>query len=283
MFEFFDNLEKRRAFKKALQEVNDEILDSQGVAVPSTMKKHTTDRTVSRVYHDMSGEKKKVEEPEVTTTAFRKSNPLRKPETTAVDLKNFKDWRNIVANESKEKQNPFDSRRSRYNPFAEDKDDVLGKNNFSSNKTTTQSGIEALSKPADSSNKDLSFDTYVKEKNKAGNNRQSSIEDIMNRIERFNKRMSDAQNNQQMQSTIINETKKEDKLDDTFVVSTNVNDPEIKNKELKKDEKLTIEVVDFSNKNESEAPKKKTSGTKKTRGKNKKRFDADVIHSVDWK
>lgn len=84
MVHFFADLEKRKAFKQALKEIEEDKTDGA---------LHTSNAAVTRVYINPS---------ETPSDAggyvnVRPVSPLRRPETSAVDLKNFKDWRNATA------------------------------------------------------------------------------------------------------------------------------------------------------------------------------------------
>lgn len=79
MYEFLETWEKKRAFKKALSEVIKE-------------KPEPLERKVAAPVEASAPEAPKPITPAPVNII---KNPLRKPETTAIDLKYFKDWRHV--------------------------------------------------------------------------------------------------------------------------------------------------------------------------------------------
>ncbi len=249
MFEFFESRENRRAFKKALEEIAmEEASILQG--------KHTSDTTITRVY------KTNDETTGGNAASLKVKNPLRKPETTAVDLKNFKDWRKVNKVPSSHPQYP--TNKKLFIDEEEDEEPMIKAPSSLEKSSSSVSSLDIISRLSENPAKqetDKSITTYykqtqTKEKPKEPDKKQVTNQNIRELIEKF----------------APGEIAKHEKLkaEKDALTSSEA-----------KEAKIKIEVVDFSNKQTPEKPKKKVN--RRPRGKSKRRFDADVISSVEWK
>jgi len=261
MFDFFINYENRRAFKKALEELEEEN--------SLTNAKQTQNVEVARSYKSAVGEEK-------VTGTLKVFNPLRKPETEAVDLKNFKNWR-----EDKNSSTAINKPARRAFDIEDDEEDegvsleiesplktrkmpqpqtfnIIDIMNSSTNKTTPN-------------NKEISASSFFMEK--YGLDKKEEKIESQPKLE-IKEKTPIVEDKPVHKKTTLNALLKS-KMDKLFEDETK---PEIK--DIKEQDKVKIEVVDFKEKKLVQKTKKTT---RKPRGKSKKRFDADVISSVDWK
>ncbi len=206
MFDFLETREKKRAFRKALDEVTHEK------PVPLVFRENKANDSAPRV-----------------TPVVGIKNPFLKPETTAIDLKNFKDWRNIDKVKSDNKTYKPKNRFS----FDEEEPEMIKDEDVKPKKF-----FDRFDEPQTTENKDTSFNSFMNDTKKI------SLQDIINR--------ANAQKKTEQSVEKAPET-----------------EPTVK-----------VEVVGLDK--EEKKPEKKTT-KRKPRGKGKKRFDADVISSIDWK
>jgi len=241
MFSFFRKSEYKKAFKRALAEIDQELSASSSAQF---------NNIVERTYKT-SAPAEKIE------GMSKHTNAINKPETTAVDLKHFKDWRNSSNNFNQNSSLP--PKRSFNFDFDEDDEGEQPEIDM-------PGGTFKKSGPSSSS---VDLITAIRESDKEKSVVDTDFDSYFNSIFAEPK-----------QKTVI----KEDKiLEKPARRKTNLNTLINKSfadaeEESKKKPELKVEVIDFSD----EKPKKK-SVNRKPRGKNKRRFDADVISSVDWK
>lgn len=277
MFDFFKDLEKKKAFLRALREVDEE--DNIGVSVNEEKVKKSSARSVERVYHSMVKEEETIGSKEMVKpkTAFHK------PETTAVDLKNFKDWRKVKTVESK--QPNFGPSRRRL--LFDDIDEGVGESKLE----FPGGNFEYKAEPGIDSTNVISSMNPQKEEVKSA---RSSLRDILARASERKNVANDFNSESEALTTSASPFKR------TKAIESNekpIVEPKVK-----------VEVVDFDHLtnpeklekvsevklNEDKPNEEKVSkpsvksnaaavAKKRTRGKAKKRFDADVINSVDWK
>ena len=203
-----------------------------------------------------------------------KGGALSKPQTEAVDLKHFKDWRNVDKVESK---NPLYVPKTRKSIFddEDDGDQPSIESPVQTNKKGLSAIIDSMNKSSDTEEKDTKKDTDI-----------ASF---------FAEKYGAQKTKEKNEPVIVSDKKQETPVKST---KTTLNDlirnQKAKQQETQKSENVVkIEVVDFADKKEEpkveavkEEPKKeepKKVVNRKPRGKNKRRFDADVISSVDWK
>ena len=323
MFDFFDSLEKKRAFKKALEEVREE-------------NKEQSKTGVSRVYSNQSVEK--------VPNQTRYTGPFNKPSSSVVDLKHFKDWRKV---EKVQSNNPvYDA-----NMFKSS----LTKNEPEKEEPKPESKPEP--KPAPSSSKVVEpvfksspvskyvssasdedrnsygdFDDFftkstkiVEPEKKVATNKFSD-DDEKKKKSTFARMFEDIEKKRkanEAKKPIVppvtkEEIKEEEEAEEDFILARKKPEQEQKKPEIKVQvvqDKPTLRAEPREN---NEQPKVSVSATpnantidtkihtvpatapakpvapavkpavkktinRKPRGKNKRRFDADVIGSVDWR
>lgn len=279
MFDFLDSSFKRRAFKKALKEVNEEVLLSDGVAEVSVAKKHTTDRTITRIYHNME-EQTVVEPPKPSY----KRNSYAKPESTAVDLRNFKNWRELDNKPKQNMQSPTPAFAQNKIDEDEEEQPVLD-NPVSVRRPGFDSSriLDAISRPSQKKQgTDMDFSTYSVPKSTGA---KTTIDDIVKNVNERKKAQENIAKMINEQTQIVNQPQaSEQQVQETTEAVEPVKQEESKTDTSKPnvENKIKIEVVDFGD-NIKPATESKKTIIRKPRGKSKKRFDADVITSVGWK
>ena len=265
MFDFIKDSINKKALKRALFEVDIEEEKKKQVLVDNKpLREHKTN------------------EESVPFKKPRFNNSLSKPQTEAVDLKNFKNWRNVTKVEK-----PLETKSSapRFNFL--DTDDDEGEqpeidNPVSTNKTSFKpkfsSDIEASESNVKTEEKDTSIDSFFKEKynflmnsnNELKQLKEETTANVDDQPEKPHVKVSLndllKRKNEELNATKESDKKSEDKTQENL---------------------LKVEVVDLTEKTKNETkpnvPKVKKTVNRKPRGKNKRRFDADVISSVDWK
>lgn len=315
MLDFFDSLEKKKAFKKALQEVKNE-------------NQSKSNNTVSRVYGESS-----------QTTRY--NGPLSKPATDVVDLKHFKDWRKV---EKVESNNPvYDSNLFGSSLKKADQENSTLKTEQTFKSTPVSNFV---SKPENQDRKASSdFDDFFSKRNigaseKVEQNKKQTFsdEEVSKAKNTFSRMFEDVEKKRKakeetdkqlakdkaMLSEILTEMeakKSEQKLPE---VKVEVEDEKQKQQESKANGTQNgVATVDIKNNVSNNSSKPETIKVKirvntdnnkavvnqavvppvpsvnsstakpttqlkkvvkrKPRGKNKRRFDADVIGSVDWR
>lgn len=235
MLDFFDKLENKRAFKRALKEIEAE--DSNRA------------QTATRVYK--SNEGASISRPCASAAA--------KPLSNAVDLKYFEDWNKVDKVESKNpsyRESSFRVRepekKSEPKSYShESLTDILSKDKVVEEKSNRESYSSFLS---------------AKSENKEGKS-SSSISELFAEMQRRRAAV--------MQSD-----------------APKVSEPEVKEEKPQQQiqpqenpkSEIKVEVIDKVP--ETEVAKKavtKPKTNRRPRGKSKRRFDADVISSVDWR
>lgn len=232
MFEFLQTREERRAFKKALKEVESERPE------PITFSRVSQEQRVSHVNYSPSIK-----------------NPFRKPETTAIDLKYFKDWRKVNTVSSK---NPaYQQPKPKPRPIIDDDDEGAQPAIEFPGETRRTLPISSVGiaerfavKPKDEQ-KDTDAKTYIQQTRLNRNRTESNFSQIIRNV-----------------TNELNSIKKQ----------TTTPPPA----QTPVENKVKVEVVDFTPK-PSVAEPKKPAVKRRPRGKGKRKFDADVITSVDWK
>lgn len=318
MFDFFDSLEKKRAFKKALEEVREE-------------NKEQSKTGVSRVYSNQSVEK--------VPSQARYTGPFNKPSSSVVDLKHFKDWRKV---EKVQSNNPvydadmFKSSLTKNEPEKEEPKPEP-KPAPSSSKVEPVFKSSPVSKYVSSaSDEDRNsygdFDdfftksTKIVEPEKKKTTNKFSDDDVAKAKSTFARMFEDIEKKRkanEAKKPIVppvtkDEIKEEDEAEEDFILARKKPEQEQKKPEVKVhvvQDKLTLRAEPREN---NEHPKVSVSATpnantidikihtvpvtapakpvapavkpavkktinRKPRGKNKRRFDADVIGSVDWR
>lgn len=297
MIDIFDSLEKKKAFKKALQEVKQE---------DSAKYKNT----VSRVYGE-------------SEQTARYNGPLSKPATDVVDLKHFKNWRKVDKVESNNPvydSNLFDSPLKKSEPEQQTKakpvfksspvsnyvskpanqdrktssdfDDFFAKRNISASEK-----VEEKKKTFSDSDVEKAKNTFsrmfedVEKKRQAKIAAEKELEEDKAELDLILAKMKDKKSEQKLPEVKVEveqakkeETKpvvvnvRENDTPKTIVTSSNNSEP------VRVEIKLHTEprVAPAPVQKPAVAPKKKVTN-RKPRGKNKRRFDADVIGSVDWR
>ncbi len=255
MFNFVEGYINRKALKQALKEVDEEtLIASQAVSQNNEQRDYQT-----------------VDEAD-NFKSLKIKSAINKPLTSAVDLKNFKNWRDVNKVES---NNPkYEAKKS----FIFDDDDEgeepqLDLPGLATKKEPIKEAIfdtvSSNKSEVDNSEKDTNISTFFKEKFGAIS-REPRLHKIplkeVNPVSHEKPRVKTTLNElvaKMHSETNIQETKKEEKTQ-----TLQSQKPTIK-----------VEVVDFNQ--DKEKPKKVTN--RKPRGKNKRRFDADVISNIDWK
>ena len=235
MFDFFDSLEKKRAFQRALKEVNAEQLRQPA---PAMQAKASASAPATQ-----GGQP-------VITPAHRRAivSPFRRPETTAIDLKYFKDWRKVDTVQS---NNPTYPKRPLFPSRVQDEEAELVKDENPVKPTSTASTIEKfgiVQKEQSSTDRDITEYLRALREERAKRHAATPVRTITEPI---------------APKKPVEEPKP--------APAAETND------------KIKVEVIDFGGQKEQPKPKPKPKTTRKPRGKNKRRFDADVISSVDWK
>ncbi len=270
MLDFFDNLQKKRAFKKALEEID---LEEASVS----KEKHTKDTSIQRIYQTSSSSV-------VQALPSKIKNPLRKPDTTAVDLKYFKDWRNVSKVSSSNAVYP-QTRKI----FDDDDDGAEQKINSpvdfakpSPTISTTEMLNKLSAKPVES-DKDEKFGTYFASRVSTNETEQKVSQNVVENDKKpaeDEKQVSSAKNKKTLRELVDIFTQGEiAKNERAKTVETQQKTQTPKQTEAK----IKIEVVDLTDKKPEPKPTTKKPTKRKPRGKSKRRFDADVISSVDWK
>lgn len=322
MFDFFDSLEKKKAFKKALEEVREE----------NNLQSKTG---VSRVYSN--------ENYESVQSQKRYTGSFSKPATGVVDLKHFKDWRKVDKVQS---NNPvydstmFKSSLTKNEPEIEQKKPEQKKvEQPESKKVEPVFKSSPVSKYVSSSLDDEkdSFDDFddffkkntkivepEKEKKKTPSYQFNEAEvakaksTFARMFEDIEKKRKANEEKNAPAPVKPQENKEEEEEKEDFILARKKQEPEKTNPEVKihvVDDKPTLRAeprpnnekpkvlvsatpnantIDIKIHTVSEPARTKTteSATKpavkktinrKPRGKNKRRFDADVIGSVDWR
>lgn len=279
MFDLLANSTKRKAMRKAIKELD---LEQQIARENSSV--------IKRAYQDESLIEKAV-------NPIKNRSVVNKAETTAVDLKNFKNWRTVDSVKSSSPKyvgNPFTKTKF---PFYDEDDEG------------EDAGVSTLGEVEDSKSKveqkqTLKTQTDIKKKEEskpAIAQTQKSINSV-GLIESLSKKkdepISEKTTSDFTQFEIIR-NKNQEKLNSfRDKVTKKIEEEKIKNNlssSVVKDEsenKLKIEVVVPETKKivvekikqveKVKAPEKKPVN-RKPRGKNKRKFDADVISSINWK
>lgn len=278
MFDLLADSTKRRAMRKAIKELDQE----QQLA-------RENNSMVKRVYQEETSAEKVV-------SPVKNRSAVNKAETTAVDLKNFKNWRSVDSVKSSSPRyigNPFTKTKF---PFYDEDDGedsgvaTLGDVEDSKNKTTIKNQTQQQSQP------------QVKKQEEVKSQPEKTISSV-SLIEGLSKKKDEPVNEKTTSNFTqfeIIRNKNEQKLNELKELAKKKAEEENSKKDSsvkvegkkENDNKLKIEVVVPETKKiviekikhveTVKVPEKKTV-TRKPRGKNKRKFDADVISSVDWK
>ena len=290
MLNFFKDRTKMKAFKQALKEVEQETASL-------SRAKQTKDTSITRTYQSEA----KIEEVHGT---YKIKNPLKRPETTAIDLKNFKDWRKVDKVDSKQpkyidKPSPIVFKEPEEDDFEnfEPKKTIPG-GEFkkpepeiepltSNEQVSTLDLAESIYGNKTGAKKDLSAETYLQEKERQ-NFKRKSLREMMSivapdSVKEYDKKQEEKKLTEQKlleeQQKKQAETKIKVEVVDfekpVKVISSKPIEKPIPKPEPKPEIKVEPKVE------QKPAPKKAT--TRKPRGKSKKRYDADVISSVNWR
>ena len=259
MFEFSDNYLHRKAMKRALFEVDMELAEKQQASVSSVqnLREHKTI---------------------VEAESYRKAklnSALSKPQTEAVDMKNFKDWRNI---NKKEISKPFPPKnRFTFGDTDDDEGEQPEINGpLSTNKNDLVARIEKLNSKLNNKEKeekDTSIASFFKEKYSKGLSQPvTPVVPVENKSEKQEESVQEKPAKISLNDLIKRKREEESKT-------------EIVKEEDTEERKVKVEIVDFNEdkKPEPKPEKPKKVVNRKPRGKNKRKFDPDVISSVDWK
>jgi len=255
MFGFLNSRINKKALKKAMLELEEEALISNQVQVESVKL---------REYKTNSEDAYK---------QLKRSSVLAKPQTESVDLKNFKDWRNKNT-DSKVTNKPFSNMVS----FSDDDDEgeqPAIENPVATKKINIIDKIASINKAVDKTEKDDSkMSDFFREKYQV--NIPSKEEPVKQNTQNVNVDKTFVRTGVK---TTLNELLKKNQANKQISSSVNDIKQEAKVELPKNSDKIKVEVVNFY---EPESKTKKIVN-RKPRGKNKRRFDADVISSVDWK
>ena len=257
MFDIFSEFINKRALKRAMKEVEIEDIIAQS-KTEAPQREYKTNLEAEGV------------------KPIRISSPLSKPETEAVDLKNFKNWRNTEKVESKITTEALSKKFS----FLDDDDDEGEQPSIENPVGTKKKNIVDMILPSNDfekreEKKESNIADFFKEK-------YGVKKDDVNENKNEHKEHSSIRNSVKVSLNDLLKRKNQE-TDTNLTINEVKEEKEVKFEENKKDSKenkIKVEVVDF------DEPKTKT--TKKTvnrkpRGKNKRKFDADVISSIDWK
>lgn len=295
MLDFFKDNKKRKAFKKALN-----IFDNEEKEFSSSQ--YTQNDSFVREYKTEDGE----------STSVKFSHALNKPSTSAIDLKNFKNWREVNTVES---SHPMAPKKPPVKYQADEDGGDLGGFNFPSggrpepqprpqpkpeNKMASilnsgsdknPSGVELLKSLLPQQNnfktKDSDIKDYVRENFSVSESKpRVSYSDILDKVlsEKKRKQESNAVTQIDLPNKLVVEVVVPEKQEPEVVKEEVIKEvPVVKEvvKEVIKEVPVVKEVIKEVIK---EVPAKpKTTTPRKPRGKSKKRFDADIVSSVDWK
>jgi len=287
MFSFVDNYLNKKAMMRAIKEIDLE----QEASRPDVSKviKEREYQTVSDVD---------------SFSVLKKRTAINKPLTTAVDLKDFKDWRDVKKVDSK---NPIYEPKKRFTFDIDEDDDGeqptidfpgLKPKKVSESKPVVNEKVFGSSGEDEKIEKDTNINTYFKEKFGIINrlNSDTKNEFVNNKVEENITDIKQENKEEVKKEEVLKTERKKTSLNEMLAKKLKEN-PDLLNKlkanESKTEEKpqildsesnkIKIEVVDFTEKKpEPPKPVKKTVN-RKPRGKNKRRFDADVISNIDWK
>lgn len=277
MFDFFDKLENKRAFKKALKEIQQEGNPSRSSA------------SVSRVY---SNETSNITGGGAGGSFPRYSDGLLKPDSEVVDMKNFKDWRKVERVESnhpvyKDKlfagslKNATDKPVEKAEPVYEktiDEDeqksivDFLHDDEEKQDRKARNDFMSFMLKKSDEKEEQKTV-VQKPEENKQPENKPEEKNQFKLLYEEIQRRKAEAAKRsavivQPEQNQEVKPAPAPVKVEEVKKVEPEIAKPEIK--------PVVGEMA------EPKKPAKKVVN-RKPRGKNKRRFDADVIGSVDWR
>lgn len=264
MFDFFDKLENKRAFKKALKEIQQEGNVSNSAT------------SVSRVY---SNETSNISSGGNGGFSPKYSDGLVKPDSEVVDMKNFKDWRKVERVESNHpvyKDKLFAS--SLKNSSSKPTDKVEPATEMSIDDNTQESIIDYLHDDEEAQDRKArnDFMSYMMKKSnppvdEAKQPEQNKPKETKNQFtllyEEMQRRKAEAAKK---------EAEKAEALKQSEVKSEPVATPAPVEPVKQKPE--IVQVVEIA-----QEKKEVKKVNRKPRGKNKRRFDADVIGSVDWR
>jgi len=287
MFSFVDNYLNKKAMMRAIKEIDLE----QEASRPDVSKviKEREYQTVSDVD---------------SFSVLKKRTAINKPLTTAVDLKDFKDWRDVKKVDSK---NPIYEPKKRFTFDIDEDDDGeqptidfpgLKPKKVSESKPVVNEKVFGSSGEDEKIEKDTNINTYFKEKFGIINRLKSDTKNefVNNKVEENITDIKQENKEEVKKEEVLKTERKKTSLNEMLAKKLKEN-PDLLNKlkanESKTEEKpqildsesnkIKIEVVDFTEKKpEPPKPVKKTVN-RKPRGKNKRRFDADVISNIDWK
>lgn len=297
MLDFFKDKTKRKAFKQALKEVEQETASISHA-------KQTKDTSITRTYQSEA----KVEE---VHGVYKIKSPLKKPETTAIDLKNFKDWRKVETVESKQPKYVGSPRPTVLKQ--PDEDDI----DFTEHKKTIPGGefkkpepevepsqgeqvstldlADSIYAKQEAKKKDLSSASYAKEQADQSFKRKS-LREMMSVVSPDTVAKYDAKKEEEKRLTEKKLIEEQQKKQAETRIKVEVVDFEKKpakveapkpvvKPEPKVEPKPAVKVEPAPQPKVEEAPKPapKKTVNRKPRGKSKKRYDADVISSVNWR
>lgn len=279
MFDLLADSTKRRAMRKAIKELDQE----QQIASENTS-------VVKRAYQEESSVEKAISQ-------VKNRGAVNKAETTAVDLKNFKNWRSVDSVKSSSPRyvgNPFT--KTKFPFYDEDDGDetgiaTLGDVEEGKTKAPHKDKPQAQpvvrkqeptpevkpqpEKPVSSVNL---IETLSKKKDEQMSEKTTSnftqFEIIRNKNQEKLNEFRERAKKKIEEDSKANSVSVNDKKDDANKLKIEVVVPETKKIVIEKIKQVQVEKV--------KAPEKKPVN-RKPRGKNKRKFDADVISSVDWK
>ena len=287
MFSFVDNYLNKKAMMRAIKEIDLE----QEASRPDISKviKEREYQTVTDVD---------------SFSVLKKRTAINKPLTTAVDLKDFKDWRDVKKVDSK---NPIYEPKKRFTFDIDEDDDGeqptidfpgLKPKKVSETKPVVNEKVFGSSGEDEKIEKDTNINTYFKEKFGIINrlNGDTKNEFVNNKVEENITDIKQENKEEVKKEEVLKTERKKTSLNEMLAKKLKEN-PDLLNKlkanESKTEEKpqildsesnkIKIEVVDFTEKKQEPPKPVKKTVNRKPRGKNKRRFDADVISNIDWK
>lgn len=263
MLEFFEQKMKKRAFIKALKEVTAEEAEAR-------YAKSSRANAVTRAYKtDADANTLQISNP----NKLRYKNSLSKPDTDFIDLKKFKDWRNLNKPAAPKQSFPPFKDNKPAAPISSSKASDEEENHISmpggdfiKRKQLSAIDIAAtkLNLKSDRGEIDNSSRSFLEERAR----RQSTLQDMIDKY----KSQTKATNAVKEPAGRLEMEEKPNRIKLEIVEAEK---PEAKTII----EKPQTKVVNVANSDQA-VTKKKTN--RKPRGKSKRRFDADVITSIDW-
>ena len=285
MLDFFDKLENKRAFKRALKELEKEN------------KKTNQTQNISRVYTSSQSSTVNYGEAQIEP-AFKTKRTLGKPSSEVVDLKNFKDWRKNDKVESKNqvyngrlykdfaKKSYFDDDEFTLgDPVVTTKEETLRQHDTYKNQSDQETKLVDLLSNSNEEEKEpaVDFASYFLNRNAS---KQTEVEKLQENSQKSDNIKQDTSHvNKDSESKTQREEKTSQKNADMVEdarAKFNKMLSELKNNKPEEEKQKPEIKVEIEKPKTVKQPQKEAK-KRKPRGKNKRRFDADVVTSIDWR